>query len=327
MRGVWLEDGATRVRSDLPEPQAGEGEAVVAVTLAGICGTDLALLRESRLGGPSAFVGIPGHEFVGVVEEGSPEWLGRRVVSEINITCASRGGSRTCAACSAGRSSHCHSRSAIGICGRDGAFADRVALPVSNLHEIPPEIPDEDASFVEPLAAAFRVLEQVEIDESVQVLVVGPGRLGQLVARAVATTGSAPTVAGRSAKSLERARDAGMHATSSEDVEPGLFDVAVDCTGQRDGFALARAALRPGGTLVIKSTYADELVVDARSLMVDEIRVVGSRCGPFPAAIQALRNGSVRVRDLIDATYPLSEAPEAFAEAARPGVAKVLLRP
>ncbi len=327
MRGVWLEDGAARVRSDLPQPEAAEGEVVVSVTLAGICGTDLTLLQGSRLGRSRPFVGVLGHEFVGVVDEGPPEWLGRRVVSEINVTCASRRDSPMCAACSAGRSSHCHTRSAIGIRDRDGVFADRVALPVSSLHEVPPEISDEDASFVEPLAAAFRVLEQVEIDEHVRVLVIGPGRLGQLVARAVVATGSEPTVAGRSARSIERARDAGMCAVSTENIEPGQFDVAVDCTGDPGGFALARAALRPGGTLVIKSTYPGELAIDARSLMVDEIRVVGSRCGPFPTALDALADGSVGVHDLIDATYPLSEAPEAFAEAARPGVAKVLLRP
>jgi len=327
VRGVWLEDGTARVRSDLPEPRAGEDEVIVAVTVAGICGTDLALLRGSQAGQSGGFTGVLGHEFAGVVDAGPHEWLGRRVVSEINITCASRPGPRECSACAAGRPNHCEVRSAIGIHGRDGVFADRVALPISNLHGVPSGISDEAACFVEPLAAAFRVLEQVEIDDDVRVLIIGPGRLGQLVARAVATTGNRPTVAGRSPVSVERARGAGLLAISTEDIGPGRFDVAIDCTGHPDGFALGRAALRAGGTLVIKSTYPGDLRVDAHSLMVDEISIVGSRCGPFPAAIEALDNGQVEVLDLIDATYPLSEALDAFAAASRPGVAKVLLRP
>lgn len=320
MIGVWFEDGEVAVRSDLPSPEPGAGDAVVSVSVAGICGTDLALL-----GGYRSFCGIPGHEFIGVVEEGPPGWRGARVVADINVTCGSYPPeSDRCRACGHGRRTHCARRASVGIAGRDGAFAEYIALPVNNLYRVPVLIPDDVAVFAEPLAAAFRVLEQVGIGPETRAVVVGPGRLGQLVARAISTTGARVALAGRSPRSLERGRAAGIASLPVEEIEAGVHDVAVDCTGHPEGFEIARRALRPRGTLVLKSTYAAPLAMDAASLAVDEIEVIGSRCGPIPVALEALASGSVQVEDLIDARFPLARAGEALAKAAEPGVAKVL---
>lgn len=305
MIAVWLEDGLVEVR-DVPPPVPVVGEALVRVTAAGICGTDLELRR-----GYGSFGGIPGHEFVGVVEDGPGEWLGARVVAEINVTCRSYPDTRTpCGRCAAGRANHCDERDVIGIRGRSGAFAEFVALPVANLHRVPEKISDEEATFIEPLAAAFRVLEQVAIGRDTRVVVIGPGRLGRLVARVLETTGCSLTIAGRSSH-----------------IEPGRADVAVDCTGEPAGFVSGLEALRPEGTLVLKSTYAEHIELEASPIVVEEIRIVGSRCGPFGPAIEALEAGSIEVLDLVDDRMPLSRAPEAFDRAAEPGVAKVLLSP
>ena len=338
MIGAWLENGRLSVRDDLPEPVPSAEEALVRVTAAGICATDLAMLDGYR-----PFTGVPGHEFACVVEKGPPEWIGARVVSEINVTCLSdpagtgAAGTRAggapdvaaavCPAYRAGRGTHCERRTAIGIFGRDGAFAERIALPVGNLHRIPADISDEAASFIEPLAAAFRILEQVEIGPSTRALVVGPGRLGQLVSRVLATTGCDLVAAGRSQPGLDRLSAHGIASLHVDDIEPGAFDVAIDCTGQTAGFGVACAAVRPGGTVVLKSTYPELAWIDASALAVDEIRVLGSRCGPFPVAIDALASGKVDVIDLIDDRFPLAEATAAYARAAEPGVAKVLLTP
>jgi threonine dehydrogenase-like Zn-dependent dehydrogenase len=326
MRGVWLEHRRVSARADLRRPEATPGDAIVRVLRAGICGTDLELL-----GGYAGFRGIPGHEFVGVVECGPPGWLGARVVSEINVTCASYSDGDpprldgACASCRAGRPAHCVSRTVVGIRDRDGAFAERVALPVRNLHRVPDLISDDAAVFVEPLAAALRVLEQVDIGPQHRVIIIGPGRLGLLVARALAPVTRDLEVAGRSPAGLERAAASGIATRSVDDIPPGEYDIAVDCTGHPEGFARGREALRAGGTLVLKSTYAGSSSIEAAALVVDEIRIVGSRCGPFPAAIDALAAAAVRVDDLVDGTYPLEDAASAFDRAARPGIGKILL--
>ncbi len=332
MIGVWLEDGRVAVRDDLPVPRPGADEARIRVLAAGICGTDLELLRGYR-----PFRGVPGHEFVGRVEEGPAEWLGWRVVGEINVTCRSRargvvspagpGDPTPCRACAAGRPTHCERRAVMGIDGRDGAFAEHLVLPVGNLHRVPDAISDGAAALVEPLAAAFRILEQIEVHASDRVLVVGPGRLGRLVARVLHTTGCDLTVAGRSRPALERIEARGTRGVHAPDVRRASFDVAIDCTGEAGGFAVARAALRPAGTLVLKSTYAGELTLDASALAVDEITLLGSRCGPFPTAIEALVSRRVEVDDLIDDRVPLVDAVRAFGRAAEPGTPKVLLVP
>ncbi|MDX1501464.1 MAG: alcohol dehydrogenase catalytic domain-containing protein [Thermoanaerobaculia bacterium] len=318
MIGVWLEQRRLSLREDLPEPAPGEDEAVVRVTLAGICNTDLELVR-----GYYPFTGVPGHEFVGVVDAGPPELLGRRVVGEINARPPGCG----CEACRAGRTTHCERRTVLGIVGRDGAFAQRLALPAENLHPVPDGVPDEAAVFVEPLAAALRIREQIDVEPDDRVLVVGDGKLGQLIARALAATGCRLTVAGRHEAKLAPLRRLGIAAVAASELDrAGPFDVAVDAAGNPGGFDLARRALRPGGTLVMKSTYAGRLELDASSLVVDEITVVGSRCGPFSPALELLARGELDPRPLISARYPLSEALAALDHAAQRGALKVLLR-
>ncbi|WP_419859086.1 alcohol dehydrogenase catalytic domain-containing protein [Candidatus Palauibacter irciniicola] len=326
MIAAWIDRGAVRVREDLPRPSLEPGEAIVRVSLAGICGTDLELMRGYR-----NFSGIPGHEFVGRVEEGPPEWVGARVVAEINVTCRSRPAEPLCPSCANGQPTHCLRREAIGIRGRDGAFAEWLRAPVSNLHRVPESLPDEVAVFAEPVAAACRVLRQVEGDIEhgcvTRALVVGAGRLGQLVARVLAIRLPGLEVAGRSERNLARARAAGFAAGPVTAVEASAYDLVVECSGASAGFTAARRAVRPRGTIVLKSTHKNDLAVDISSVVVDEIRLLGSRCGPFEDALSALERRDVEVRDLIDDRLPLSAASEAFDRAAEPGVAKVLLVP
>ena len=326
MIAAWIDGGRVRVRDDLPRPPLEPGEAIIRVSMAGICGTDLELLRGYR-----GFSGIPGHEFVGRVEEGPREWVGARVVAEINVTCRSRHAEPLCRSCADGRPTHCLRREAIGIHGRDGAFAEWLRAPVSNLHRVPQALPDEVAVFAEPVAAACRVLRQVEREiehgRVTRALVVGAGRLGQLVARALAIRLPGLEVAGRSERNLARARAAGLAAGPVTAVEEAAYDLVVECSGASAGFAVGRRAVRPRGTVILKSTHTNELSIDISSVVVDEIRLLGSRCGPFEDALAALERGDFEVRDLIDDRLPLSAAPEAFSRAAEPGVAKVLLVP
>ena len=324
MNGLWLQDGELALRGDLERPLPPDGEALVRVRRAGICNTDLELVR-----GYYPFTGILGHEFVGVVERAPDDHehlLGQRVVGEINAVCGD------CAACKAGRGNHCENRTVLGIVGRDGAFADYVTLPAVNLYPVPDDLPDEVAVFTEPLAAALQIREQVVIDPAHRVLVVGDGKLGLLVARALALTGASLCVAGHHVDKLALLADQGIDTVavrdrSSERLDRHLrgFDLAVDCTGNPAGFVTARHALRPRGTLVMKSTYAGNLTVDASSLVVDEITLVGSRCGPFAPALELLASGEVYVEYLVADSFPLSEGLAAFKAARRPGTLKVLM--
>ena len=314
MRGLWLQEGKLSLREDLPEGAPGEGEARIRVLKAGVCSTDLELMA-----GYMPFTGVPGHEFVGVVEEGPQEWVGERVVGEINAPCG------VCPTCLAGRGNHCPYRTVLGIVNRQGAFAERTVLPVANLHRVPPEVSTEAAAFTEPLAAALRIEEQVANSRGERVIVVGAGRLGQLIARTLALTDRELSVVARSERPRSLLTAQGIHAVPANELAPGSADLVVECTGNPQGFELARALVRPGGTLVLKSTYAGKLTVDASMLVVDEITVVGSRCGPFAPALELLRSGHLEVEDLIAARYPLSSGVEAFERAASPGTLKVLL--
>lgn len=313
MRGIWLESGRIEVRR-LPRPERSASEALVRVLRAGICNTDLELVK-----GYYPYRGVLGHEFVGVVEEGSADWVGRRVVGEINAVCG------VCSACRSGRATHCANRTVLGIVGRDGAFADYLLLPQENLHRVPEEVDTDAATFVEPLAAALAIQQQVPIRPDDRVLLVGDGKLGQLIGQTLALTGCQLLVVGRHAQKLALLTRRGIATGTAEDVEVGAFDVAVECTGNPQGFALARGALRPRGTLILKSTYAGKLAVDASALVVDEIAVVGSRCGPFAPALRVLAAGRVEVEPLIQARYGLEEGLMAFAKARARGCLKVLL--
>jgi threonine dehydrogenase-like Zn-dependent dehydrogenase len=317
MRGLWLEDRRLRVRDDLPVPDPPTGEARVRVTMAGLCHTDLELVR-----GYYPYAGVLGHEFVGVVDRApaDPSWEGRRVVGEINATCGA------CATCLAGRPSHCERRTVLGIVNRDGAFADYLTLPIANLHLVPDGVPDDVAVFTEPVAAAFQILAQVAIDRRDRVVVFGDGKLGQVIAQVLATTGCALTVVGRHPRKLAHLASRGI-ATQVDPPAARAADVVVDCTGRREGLQAALAALRPRGTLVLKSTFAGETALNLSAIVVDEITIVGSRCGPFAPALAALASGAVVVSPLIEDRLPLAAAIEALDRAATPGTLKVLLVP
>ncbi|MCK5439779.1 MAG: alcohol dehydrogenase catalytic domain-containing protein [Gemmatimonadetes bacterium] len=313
MKAIWLEDGGLKVR-DVPAPDPPAGEARVKVRRAGICNTDLELVR-----GYYPFTGVLGHEFVGVVETGPDELMGRRVVGEINAVCGS------CRACREDRKTHCEHRTVLGIVGRHGAFAEYFTLPIDNLHVVPENVSDDHGTFTEPLAAALEIQQQIDVSATDRVLVVGDGKLGQLIARTLALTGCDLTVLGRHAEKLELLASHGTAIDDPDSVGPATFDIAVECTGNADGFATARRALRPRGTLVLKSTYAGDLTFDASALVVDEITLVGSRCGPFAPALELLANGTIDVAPLIHARYPLEDGLNAFEHAAKPSVLKVLL--
>ncbi|MEJ2152700.1 MAG: alcohol dehydrogenase catalytic domain-containing protein [Gemmatimonadota bacterium] len=313
MKAIWLEDGALSVR-DVAVPEPPTGEALVKVQRAGICNTDLELVR-----GYYPYTGVLGHEFVGVVETGPDELMGRRVVGEINAVCGE------CPACCGDRRSHCENRTVLGIVGRDGAFAEYLTLPVENLHLVPESVSDDQATFTEPLAAALEIQEQIDVGSDDRVLVVGDGKLGQLIAQTLALTGCDLTVLGRHAEKLDLLKSHANTIDDASSVEPATFDIAVECTGNPGGFATARRALRPRGTLVLKSTYAGDLTFDASALVVDEITLVGSRCGPFVPALELLANKAIDVTPLIHARYALEDGIDAFEHAVRPGVLKVLL--
>lgn len=316
MRALWLENRKLRLRKDAPGPSAPEGEAIVRVRVAGVCNTDLELVK-----GYYPFTGIPGHEFVGVVEkaDSAPEWVGRRVVGEINAVCGA------CSTCQAGRPTHCEKRTVLGIVNRNGAFATHLALPVANLHAVPDEISNDVAVFAEPTAAALEVQEQVRVKKGDRVLVVGTGKLGHLVARTLLPTGCDLLAIGRSPRPLALLESCGVSTGTADDVADRTFDLAVECTGNPEGLGIARRAVRPRGTVVLKSTYRGTASLDMAPLVVDEITLVGSRCGPFGKALELLARGGVDPRVLVDERFGLEGGVEAFEAAARPGTLKVLV--
>jgi threonine dehydrogenase-like Zn-dependent dehydrogenase len=315
MQGLWLDD-EPRLVTDLPVPTPAAGEALVRVRLAGVCGTDLAVLK-----GYVPFCGVMGHEFVGEIAAATaaPGRVGERVVGEINVVCGD------CAACRAGRSSHCERREVVGLRGRNGVFAEYVTLPLANLHRVPNAVPDEAAVFTEPLAAALQILRQVPVGPDQRVLVVGAGRLGQLIARVLRLTGCELAVVARREPQRALLAAADIPWRSEGDVPTAGFDIAIEASGAPGGLALARRALRPLGTLVLKSTYAGEVAMDLARCVVDEITVVGSRCGPFAPALRLLAGDLVDPTPLIDDRFALADAEAALRRAAEPGVLKVLI--
>jgi threonine dehydrogenase-like Zn-dependent dehydrogenase len=316
MKSIWLEERRLRLRTDLAVPSPGAGEALVRVRLAGVCATDLELTR-----GYYPFTGVPGHEFVGEIARApeAPGRLGERVVGEINVGCG------TCTACRTGRRNHCERRSVLGIRGRNGAFAELLTLPLANLHLVPDGVPDDCAVFCEPLAAALRIQAQRPVLPGERVLLIGAGRLGQLIARTLATADCRLEVVARHARQRELLEAAGIRWLDEQAVGERTYDLVVEASGRPGGFSLARQAVRPGGTIALKSTYADTTPVDLSRLVVDEITLLGSRCGDFAPALDLLQRGLVDPRPLIDARYALGRALDAFAHAARPGTLKVLV--
>jgi threonine dehydrogenase-like Zn-dependent dehydrogenase len=331
MRALVQTASGLRLERDLPPPAKATGEALIRVTRAGICNTDVEIVR-----GYLNFRGILGHEFVGVVEEVYGEaarahaahLIGQRVVGEINAACHRA----DCPACSAGMPTHCPNRTTLGIVDRDGAFADEVTLPVENLRAVPDEVTDDEAVFVEPLAANFEIAEQLHLRPTDRVLILGDGKMGQLAAQVLALSGCAVTVVGKHADKLALAARSGARTLLLEAATDLVADAAqrvdlvVECTGSNSGLALALRLVRPRGTVILKSTVADKSTLDLAPIVIDEIRVQGSRCGPFEPALRALRNKRLDVTPLISASYPLDDGLTAFDHAQRPGALKVLLR-
>ncbi len=308
-------DGELKLVEDRPRPVPPPGEALVRVRLAGICHTDLEIVR-----GYMGFRGILGHEFVGVVEECEDRRLvGRRVVGEINCYCGQ------CPTCLGGAPAHCPDRTTLGIWGRDGAMAEYLILPVVNLHPVPDSLSDEVAVFVEPLAAALEILEQVHVRPTERVIVLGDGKLGLLAAQALRLVGCDLTTVGRHEARLDILRQQGIDARLAEERQGIKADVVVDCTGQPDGFEAARRMLKPRGRFVLKSTFHGSVEVNLSSLVVDEVTLVGSRCGPFAPALRLLERQLIAVEPLISAVYPLEKGLEAFRQAQTREVLKVLL--
>jgi threonine dehydrogenase-like Zn-dependent dehydrogenase len=315
MKALWLENNRLDLR-EVPEP-ARFGEALIRIRVAGICSTDLELVK-----GYYPFKGIPGHEFIGeVVAADERSWIGQRVVGEINISCGN------CEQCLNGRPTHCENRTTLGITKRNGTFAEFTTLPIANLHRVPASVPDEMAVFTEPLAAALEIQQQVHVQPTDRVLVVGAGRLGQLIAQTLALTGCDLHVVARHAYQQKILVERGIRIIAEKDIQPWRWDIWVEATGSAGGFSLARRAIRPRGTLVMKSTYKGEISVNFSSIVVDEVNIVGSRCGPFEPALRLMEKGQVDPSVLIAAEFRLGEALSAFERAAQPGILKVLVTP
>jgi threonine dehydrogenase-like Zn-dependent dehydrogenase len=322
-------DGSLKVTADAPVPDR-DREALVEVICAGVCNTDLEIVK-----GYAGFHGTLGHEFVGrVVESPVGSTVGRRVVGEINVGCDA------CALCRAGDSRHCRARTVLGIKGRDGALAEYLSLPPRNLIEVPDSVPDEAAVFVEPLAAACRILDQVGILAATRVAVVGDGKLAQLIARVMAQTGCHLAVVGKHDGKLELAAMAGAHifkvaASAAPGDLSGLlpdamrgeeFDVVIDATGSASGLALSLRLVRPQGTLVLKSTHHAATPLESSTVVVNEVTMIGSRCGRFEPALSLLASGAIDVRPLISDRLPITEGLLAFEKASEPSSMKVIVR-
>lgn len=313
MLAVFLYSNQVLMRQ-VDVPGRPPGFALIRMRVAGICNTDLELQR-----GYYGFSGIPGHEFVGeVVEADSPLLLGRRVVGEINLACGH------CAFCAAGLGRHCDARTVLGIVKHAGAFAEYLTLPEKNLRVLPDDMADEKAVFAEPLAAACEILEQVRIEPGCEVAVLGDGKLGLLIAQTLLWHGARVSVFGRHAEKLRIVKRAGATVSQGEPV--GRFPVVVESTGSADGLRCAIGIARARGTVVMKSTVHNEVKIDMAPAIVNEITLVGSRCGLFEPALDLLRQGKIDTAAMVTAEFPLLEAPAAFAKAAERGVLKVLLR-
>jgi threonine dehydrogenase-like Zn-dependent dehydrogenase len=323
-----------------PLPRLKPGWALVRVRLAGICNTDIEILR-----GYHDFHGTLGHEFVGEVVRVASEtgpgctcspasikdkgWIGQRVVGEINIACAGLGARKPCSYCRRGVPTHCERRRVLGIIGHNGAFAEYLTLPIVNLHCVPSGVPDEAAVFTEPLAAACEILEQVDVSKHSEACVLGDGKLAQLIARVLRASGVRVVMIGKHANKLAFAHLAGiatLRSSSRVAQRANAFTLVVEATGSPSGFIMAQQITAPRGTLVLKSTFHGAAPVETWPIVVKELTVIGSRCGPFPTALALLRSGRVDPRPLISSVFELKDVAEAIRFAQKSGVMKVLLR-
>jgi threonine dehydrogenase-like Zn-dependent dehydrogenase len=328
MRAMVYRDTDLVLDRDYPIPVPVEGEALIRVTHAGVCNTDLEIIR-----GYMAFQGVLGHEFVGVVEavQGGPgatpltSLIGKRIVGEINAACHLP----DCSSCQRGMPTHCPNRTTLGIVNRDGAFADYLVLPTRNLHLVPDNVSDEEAVFVEPLAANFEILEQVHLKPTESVVILGDGKMGQLAAQVLTLSGCEVMMVGKHEEKLALAEKRGVHVYLLDDAERFSLesgrraDVVVECSGSAQGLEMALRLVRARGTIILKSTVAARSTLHLAPIVIDEIRVQGSRCGPFAPALRALSQKIVDVRPLISARYSLDEGLAAFDRAGQKGVLKV----
>lgn len=315
MKGLWIERRALSFREDLPL-ETREGEVLIETILSGVCRTDLELAQ-----GYMDFLGVPGHEFVGRVVEGTTRFpAGTLVVGEIN------GGCGACEDCRSNRSRHCESRTVLGILNRSGAMAERFHLPERNLLRVPEGVSYEEAVFAEPLAAACRIIEQKILSGNAEVAVVGDGKLGVLCAFVLDRFGHRVTLCGHHAEE-RRALVAGTNIAVRDASEMhGKFGFVVECTGRADGLAASAELVAPMGTLILKTTTSLPPQFHLAQVVIDELRVVGSRCGPFPTALDLLREHAIPVARMIEAEYPLADGVAAFARASERGALKILLR-
>jgi len=316
MKALYFDGAKLQLKKDYPIPARGSGEALIRVKYAGICGTDLEILK-----GYAGFRGVLGHEFIGIIEESDDKALiGSRVVGEINIGCG------RCEFCQKGLEKHCLKRVALGIRGRDGAFAEYITLPERNLHPVPDEVSDLEAVFIEPLAAAYEILMQVHLEPSSRVLLLGDGRLGQLIAQLLRYY-SDLTVVGKHPRKLELLKRLGINALMIDDLGFNeRFDVVIDATGSSEAILRALKLVKPMGILILKTTTSTPSSIPLSEIVVNEVRIIGSRCGPFEPAIRALRDGLVRVDYMVDGVYPIEEWREAFKKAMDHNTLKVILK-
>ena len=322
MQALWLENRQLVYRNQIPQPIPEPGEALIRLRLAGICSTDLEMVK-----GYHDFAGIPGHEFVGeIIQLPNPNndsqlRVGQRVVGEINIACGQ------CPTCLSGLTSHCENRRTLGINGHHGSFAEFLTLPVENLHPLPDSLTDEAAVFTEPLAAALEIQEQVHVQSSSKILLIGAGRLGQLIAQTLRLTGCDLEVAVRHQHQHDLLKTNGIKTLQVEEIRSAGYDLVVDATGSADGLELARKAVRPRGTILLKSTFRGNSQIDFSRLVVDEITIIGSRCGPFKLALRLLADQLVNPLSLIDHRFALKDGLQALEQAGKPGILKVVIYP
>jgi threonine dehydrogenase-like Zn-dependent dehydrogenase len=301
--------------TDVPTPEHKDGEALIKITMAGICNTDLEIIR-----GYMGFRGILGHEFIGKVEEATnAEWIGKRVVGDINIPC------RDCEFCRKGLERHCYNRTVLGIQGKDGVFAEYVTLPEQNLHHVPDGVSDKAAVFVEPLAASLEILQQVKIDPASRIAIIGDGKLGLMITQVLTRTGCELVVIGKNSSKLATAKSFGASTALVDSHPQERYDSVVEASGSPNGFALALELLKPRGTMILKSTYHEKLVFNPAEIVINEMHVVGSRCGVFAPAIRLLEHDSIDVDPFVTKIFPFTEAETAFEIAQDSASLKVIL--